>query len=244
MEINVVVLNSVKSTLEEAKMIKNAAEGTVVLAREQTGCRGRIGKRWYSPAGGLWFTIITQPNVSSTTSPMLSLSTALAVAKGISKTTGLNATVRWPNDVYVHGGKVGGVLTEMKVENDIITQALVSICINANFDIDALPDEIRTTATTLKREAQNEIDLERLFSNTIDEFSRLYEYYKTGWLEYLVGEIKESMEFIGAPVNVMLHSETLIGILTDIDILGRIALKLDTDIIYISPGDVRSISPL
>ena len=67
MEINVVVLNSVVSTLNEAKFMQDAGEGTVILAREQTNFRGRAGKRWYSPAGGLWFTIITHPNVSSVT---------------------------------------------------------------------------------------------------------------------------------------------------------------------------------
>ena len=244
MDVNVVVLNRVRSTLEEARSIGNAVEGTVVLAREQTDFRGRAGKKWYSPVGGLWFTIVTNPNISSTTSPMLTLSTALAVARGISKTTGLHTTLRWPNDIYVHGGKVASVMTEMKVENDVITRAFISVCINANFDVDSLPEEVRATATTLKRERQEEIDLEELFSNVIEEFQRLYEYYKTGWLDYLASEVKSTMELLGAPVNVSIHGETLIGILADIDHLGRIVLKLDMDTIYIPPGDVNSLTPL
>ena len=244
MDINVVVLNTVTSTLNEARAMQNAGEGTVVLAREQTNFRGRAGKRWYSPAGGLWFTIVTYPKVSSTTSPMLTLFSALSIANGISKTTGLHAAVRWPNDVYVHGGKVAGVLTEMTVENDIITKALISMCINANFDVDSLPQEVRGIATTLKREAQTEIDLERLFSNILEDFTRLYEYYKTGWLDYLANEIKSSMELLGAPVSITIHDETMIGILSDIDNLGRIAFKLDTDMVYVAPGDVQDLTPL
>jgi len=240
----VLIYDVVDSTLEEARKMDNAEEWTIILAREQRNLVSRLGRPWYSPKGGLWFTIITYPNISATTSPILTLTAALAVVKGIRRTTALPAAIRWPNDVYVHGGKVSSILTELNVVGDIITRALVGMGINANFDIDALPPDTKGIATTLKREVGEEIDLERLFSNTIEELQRGYEYYKTGWHYYLINEIKTHMEFIGAPVEIVMENESLIGIFEDLDEIGRMILKIDRDLIKVAPGDVRKVNPL
>jgi len=239
----VIVLDVVDSTLEEAKRLGDTEEGTVVVAREQSSGKGRFGRRWFSPLGGLWFTVILYPRQSATSSPLLSLTASLAVSKGITKTTGLSAAIRWPNDVYVHGGKVAGVLTEMEIVGDTITRAFVGIGVNANFNVEELPEEAREMATTLMRELGSKVDVEKLLTDILSEFERLYEVYKTGWRDELLKEIRDSMELLGAPVIVALPNGTLIGILENVDELGRIVLRLDQDRIQLSPGDIERISP-
>ncbi len=239
----VMVLDSVDSTLDEARRMGLNEEGAVIVARKQSNARGRLGRTWHSPVGGLWFTVVVMPKQSATTSPLLSLATSLAVARGITAATGLPASIRWPNDVYVHGGKVAGILTELEVVGDVITRALVGVGVNANFELDALPEEIRSETTTLLRELGHGVSLDELLAKILQEFNSIYETYKTGWHDELLREVKENMELLGSPVVVTLANGTLIGVLEDIDELGRIILRLDQDRIQLSPGDVERIAP-
>jgi len=240
----IISLDAVSSTLDEAKRLVGADEGTVVVAKVQRAGRGRLGRTWYSPRGGLWFTIILYPGQSATSTPLLNLMSAAAVAKGISNTTGLPASIRWPNDIYVHGGKVGGILTEMDVVDDMITRVLIGVGVNINFPVEELPEEVRGEATTLMREAGMQVDEDKLRDNILSEFERLYEAYRAGWRSDILKEAKDIMELLGAPVIVSLHAGTLIGVLEDVDELGRILLRIDQDSVHISPGDIERIRPV
>ena len=240
---NVLVMDSVDSTVDEAKRLGDAPELTIVLAREERRRRRRGGGEASSPKGGLWFTMVTYPNISSTISPLLTLGGALAVAKGIRKTTGLMSMLRWPCEVYVHGGRVAYILTEALVVDDIVKKAFVSVGINANLDRETLDEEEREISTTLTRELGKEVKLEELLSSTVEEFTTIYEYLKTGWREPLLREIIEYMELRGSPVVVELGYENLMGIMEGIDDIGRMLLRVDRDRILLSPGDVKSIYP-
>ncbi|MDJ0270171.1 MAG: biotin--[acetyl-CoA-carboxylase] ligase [Aigarchaeota archaeon] len=239
----VMVLDSVDSTMDEARRMGLNEEGAVIVARKQSNARGRLGRTWHSPVGGLWFTIVVIPKQSATTSPLLSLAASLAVARGITAATGLPAAIRWPNDVYIHGGKVAGVLTELEVVGDVITRAFVGVGVNANFELDELPEEIRSKTTTILRELGRGVSLDELLAKILKEFNSIYETYKTGWHDEILREVKENMELLGSPVVVTLTNGTLIGVLEDIDELGRIILRLDQDRIQLSPGDVERIAP-
>lgn len=245
LEIRVVELGDVGSTMDEARNLGAVDEMTVVVARSQAAGVGRFGRRWYSPPGGLWFTVITYPRQSATASPLLTLSTSLAVCRGISKTTGLQPSIRWPNDIYLNGRKVGGVLAEMDVVGDTITRALLGVGVNANFEVDELPEQVRAEATTLRHELGSEISLQQLLSNILAELRDLYESFKAGWRLEILRDIKEGMEMMGEPVSIHLSQGTqLIAVLEDLDELGRIAVRLEQDRIFLSPGDIERITPL
>jgi len=243
--VRIVELGDIGSTMDEARNLGAVDEGTVVVARSQTAGVGRLGRRWYSPNGGLWFTMILYPRQSATTSPLLTLVAALGVCRGISITTGLQPTLRWPNDVYLHGRKVAGILSEMDVVGDTVTRALVGVGVNVNFSLDELPAEVRDEATTLLHEIGSEVNLEQLLTNILTEFGKLYESFKAGWRVEILKEVKDLMQMMGGPVNVYLaHGTQLLGILEDLDELGRIVLRVDQDRIFLSPGDIERITPL
>ena len=131
----IVSLDSVDSTNRYARALaaQGAAHGTLVLAETQTAGRGRRGRGWVSPAGeGIFMTLILRPQAHPSQVSLLSLRTALAVAQGISEATGLDARVKWPNDVVCGGKKVVGMLLEMDADEERVHSVVAGIGINVH----------------------------------------------------------------------------------------------------------------
>ena len=129
-----VFLQQTDSTNLEVK--RAAGEGdagpTLFVAEEQTAGRGRRGRSWSSPPGsGIWMSLLLRPKLRPERASMLTLVTALAVTDGIREATGLEAAIKWPNDVVVRGKKVAGILTEMSTDLDRIEFVVIGIGINS-----------------------------------------------------------------------------------------------------------------
>lgn len=142
-------LQEVDSTNKYAKGLADggAANGAVVAADYQTGGRGRLGRVWDSPAGsGVWFSAVLRPPIAPEKAPQISLATAVGVAAGLKK-LGYDAGIKWPNDIYINGLKVCGMLTEMHATMEAVEWVVVGIGINCLER--ELPPEIADTATTL-----------------------------------------------------------------------------------------------
>lgn len=128
-----------------------AAEGTVILAEEQTAGRGRLGRTWYSEkSSGIYASIILKPNLTPAVAPVLTLMAGVAAQAAIARTTGLNPDIRWPNDLLLNGKKLCGILTEMSAEVDRIHAVVIGIGINVNHR--EIPEELRLIATSLRLE--------------------------------------------------------------------------------------------
>ena len=131
----IVSLERVDSTNRYARMLaaQGAAHGTLVLAEEQTAGRGRRGRGWVSPAGeGIFMTLILRPQAHPSQVSLLSLRTALAVAEGIREATGLDARIKWPNDVVCGGKKLVGMLLEMDADEERLHSVVAGIGINVH----------------------------------------------------------------------------------------------------------------
>src|SRR5207302_1007514 len=111
-------------------------EGTVIGAEEQTAGRGRWGRSWASPRGGVWLSVILRPGLPPDRTPVVGLAAAVAAAEAIRETTRLPARVKWPNDVLVEGRKVVGILAEAIPGAEWV---VVGVGINANVPQEALP---------------------------------------------------------------------------------------------------------
>ncbi len=155
---------------------RGAAEGTLVVADMQTAGRGRKGKDWSSPAGlNLYFTLILKPDYVSERVSMATLLMGMAVAESIRDICGLEAGVKWPNDIVIGGRKVCGILAEMSVEREFIHYVVVGVGINVNeqeFD-----PEIAGTATSLKKESGETVSRARLLASVMKRFEEIYESY-------------------------------------------------------------------
>jgi len=140
-----------------------APEGLVVFAEHQTKGRGQYGRRWDSASSlGLWFSILLRPALSLLDSPRLTAILADALTTAIAQETGLGPTVKLPNDIYVSGRKVAGVLVEGRTASDRSYVAVAGIGINVNHAIEDFPEELRGTAGSLAMATGKKLSREKL----------------------------------------------------------------------------------
>jgi len=154
-------LSSVTSTSDVAWAWAEAgcAEGTAVFAEEQVKGRGRFGRTWHSPRGrGLLVSVVLRPPAEAMAPAHVTALAALAVAEAIGAATGLDALIRWPNDVAIGGRKVAGVLAECR--NGRLAPCVVGVGVNVNTRRDEFPDALRASATSLAIEAGRECSRE------------------------------------------------------------------------------------
>jgi BirA family biotin operon repressor/biotin-[acetyl-CoA-carboxylase] ligase len=208
------------STMDAARELakKGAKEGTIVIAEAQTHGRGRLSREWLSPQGGIYFTLILRPRISPAYAPRINLMTSIAVAATIRKLFGLNAELKWPNDVLISGRKVCGILAEMDSEMDVVNFVNVGIGINVNT---AVP-RFKETATSLKAELGHEISRKELLSALLAEIDgRQTLLTESGLLQ----EYRRLSGTLGKQVRIMNLGEEVTGQAIDIDATGALVLK-------------------
>ncbi len=198
--------------------MRGVQEGAVVLAESQTQGKGRVGRRWESPAGSnIYLSIILRPKIPPTKIPLITLMAAVACAEAIEEVTGLIPTIKWPNDLLTGEKKLGGILTEADMEMDVINFVVVGIGINCNMTRTSFPPSIRDTATSLQEALGGEIS--RLL--LIQAMLRHLEQWYTILVQGRGGEIrrrwKELSQIEGKEVVVSFMGTVLKGTALDID---------------------------
>ena len=201
---NLYVYNEVKSTNTVAKFLAmNGAEnGTVVISEKQTDARGRSGKSWESPLGGIWLSIILQPNVHYSKLPLITLATGVAVAKAIERTGITSSEIKWPNDIMLHGKKVCGILTEAVTKFNTIEHVIIGVGIDANIDISDFPEELQDGTTTLADELGRKEDENTLIRIFLEEFEKISELFNNEGFEEILKEWRKRSYSIGKIVEV------------------------------------------
>ena len=153
-----------------------AGEGTLIVADMQTAGRGRKGKGWSSPAGtNVYFTLILKPDYDVEQASMVTLVMGMAVAEGIRATCGVDARIKWPNDIVAGGRKLCGMLAEMSVEREFIHYVVVGVGINVTEQV--CPDEIADTATSLWQECGRKVSRGQLIVNVMKAFEARYKVF-------------------------------------------------------------------
>ncbi|MGO4888086.1 biotin--[acetyl-CoA-carboxylase] ligase [Anaerobacillus sp. MEB173] len=208
----IVYKDSLVTTQEVAHRLagEGAIEGTVVVADEQTGGKGRLGREWYSPKGsGLWMSIILKPEIPPQQAPQLTLLAAAGVVRGIQKATGLDCEIKWPNDILFNGKKIVGILTEMQSEPDRIHSVIVGIGINVNQRIEHFPEELQQIATSLAIETGQEVSRTNVMKQILEEIEGLYyTYLKKGFTP-----IKEIWESFAVSLGKLVRARTIQGVI-------------------------------
>ncbi len=212
-------------------------EGTVVVADEQTAGRGRQGRTWVSPRGGVWLSVILNPDLPLERAPIIGFAAAIAAALAIRKTTGLLARLKWPNDVQVNGKKVVGVLTEAAPAPGWV---VVGIGINANVARDALPEVPGYPAASLQVLLGRPIDREALTRTLLRELDRWYAMLTSAGVEGVLRRWREMADTMGRAVRVEMATATICGIAQDVDEAGALWVRLaDGTTHRIVAGDVQ-----
>ncbi|WP_425459225.1 biotin--[acetyl-CoA-carboxylase] ligase [Fontibacillus phaseoli] len=175
------LLGVTSSTQEEARRLaeEGAPSGTLVVAEEQTGGRGRQGKKWFSPPyKGIWMSLLLRPQRPLSFAPQLTLLTAVAVCRAVRKVSGVDAGIKWPNDLLANGKKICGILIESAGEDERIKYCIIGIGIDVNVDRDEMPAALHDIATSLKMESGQAQNRAELIAAVLDELELLYALYE------------------------------------------------------------------
>jgi len=211
-----------------------APEGTVVLAGRQTAGRGRLGRSFISPRGGLYLTVVLRPALEHLRP--LPIVAALAVARGLEQVAGLRTALKWPNDVLVGGRKICGILVESDLMGQAVNYVLLGIGVNVNADMSAYP-EIAAIATSAAGEAGREVPREALAAAVLNEVEGLYVAVQVG--QPVQDEWRARLETLGRQVCVTSGQTVEEGLAEDVDGDGSLILRRpDGSRVSIAAGDV------
>jgi BirA family biotin operon repressor/biotin-[acetyl-CoA-carboxylase] ligase len=155
--------------------LKGAGEGVVILAESQSKGKGRLGRQWQSPPGvNLYASVILRPSISPAVAQQITLLAGVAGANALARATGLDARIKWPNDIFVHGKKVAGILSEMEAEGLQTRFIVLGVGVNVNWEKEDVPREIRENATSLRAEAGCEFSRAKVAAEIFEELEREY----------------------------------------------------------------------
>lgn len=199
-------------------------EGVVVFAESQTRGRGRLGRKWISPARkGLWFSILLRPNLRPQETTQLTVASATALRRAIVSQTKLQPEIKWPNDILIDGKKVCGILTEL----DRVRHVILGIGIDVNLDASEFPAELRKIATSLKIETGEAISRPALAVQILHELDRDYSRICAGKFSEIAEEWVEHCDTIGKDVTVHIGDRKTRGRAESLDDDGALILRTE-----------------
>lgn len=237
---NIIYKERIGSTSDYAKKIAlTAGEGTVIIAEEQTEGRGRMGRRWISPPGtGIWMSIILKPKLNPAKAYQITQAIAVAAAKAIKETCGLNAGIKWPNDIIVNGKKVCGILTEMSAESDQIYYIVIGVGVNVNTSLDDIPPELRAKASSLKEELGRYVSRKKLLANMLNWVEEIYLKFVNNGFGAVIKDCRELSVILGKEVEVIQTDQKYRGRALKIREDGILLIETQEGIKEILSGDV------
>ncbi len=211
-------------------------EGTLVIAEAQARGKGRMGRKWASPkGGGIYLSVILRPDAEADEVPAVTLIAATAIIRAIRKICGLEAKMKWPNDILIRGGKVCGILTEIKAQPDIVDFLVLGIGINVNTPAEKLPPE----GTSLKIECSRDVSRTGFMKCMLEELEDNYLRFKKDGFASLREECKALSLVLGERVKVSEHHRPIEGLAVDIDEKGALIIRTDSGIFQrVFSGDV------
>jgi BirA family biotin operon repressor/biotin-[acetyl-CoA-carboxylase] ligase len=235
--------DSIGSTSDRLKALARggAPEWTAVLAERQTGGRGREGRAWVSPRGGLYLSVLLRPRFERP--GLLPLAAGLAVAEA-SAELGVRAELKWPNDVLVSGRKLAGILSEAASGNVGVEWVVLGIGVNVALDPAELPPEIAGRVTSLRAEGASEVPVPAVAAAVLARLS--------GWYAALgpsPGSVVSAWRSRAAPwwggvVEVRAGEGAFRGRLRDVDDEGALLLEVEGGrVLRLLSGEVSRVRP-
>ncbi len=240
---NVLAYNRVKSTNDIASTMAMAKakvpHGTIITANEQTRGRGRLGRSWHSPPGsGIYLSIILKPRFSPDKAPGISIMTALALAETINEFLPGKVQIKWPNDVFINGKKTSGILTELSAEKNKINYLIVGIGINVNQPPGSFPDEIKETATSIRKVLRKKTNRADLLKSFLLNFEKEYDLYCKNQLSDSLKRLKKYSYLQDKHVRIISGNEKIDGKVIGLSSDGSIILEQKKETISVASGEV------
>ena len=219
---------SVDSTNKKAFELGRAGEpeGTVVIADSQTGGKGRLGRKWESPAGvNLYTSILLRPGIPPARAHNLTFVSAVAVAETVGRLSPVRPVVKWPNDILLDGKKTAGILLEMDSEPDRVHFIIAGIGVNINIKDADLPAPLRSTATSLYEKRGELTDRAGFAAALYSDFEKWYKVYMEQGFSPVMEAWKGYFASTGRPVTVRSLDAVTEGVCTGVDADGALLVR-------------------
>ncbi|MDR2855041.1 MAG: biotin--[acetyl-CoA-carboxylase] ligase [Methanomicrobiales archaeon] len=224
---------------ELAEQHANSVDGMMIIAREQTGGLGRLGRAWSSPKGGIWATLILKPSLPVDKMFMLTLVGSVSIAKVIRKKYKIGGLIKWPNDIMIGDKKVGGLLVEVNAHKGALDYCLLGFGIDVNVNLDNIDPEIRSRVTSISDELGYVVDPAKLLAACLKEFEIRYDQVEDGEYDSVLREWKGMSATIGRRVRVNKLSSSFEGEAIDVDKDGTLLVRKDNGTVErVIAGDV------
>ena len=213
----------VKESIKDKNMYFR--EGAVMIADLQTAGRGRLGRNWYSPHGGIWLTIVLFPNLEPVYIAKITLMTAVALVQSIKRLYRISVQIKWPNDLISGNRKLCGILTEMAAESDRINYVLAGIGINANMQRQEFPEDIREQSISLQEILGGSVSRIKLVQVLLENFENYYDRLQKKQFESILEEWKENSDTLGKNIVINSAGQTISGKAVDLTPEGALVIR-------------------
>lgn len=230
---DLLIFDEVQSTNATAlSSVHDSPNGTVVLAETQVQGKGRLTRPWASPPGGIWMSLILKPKIPLSEVSRINMAVGVAICRTVSSLFGLQAGIKWPNDILIQERKVCGILIEVGAQMDQLDYAVVGVGINANNSLASFPADWR--ATSMAAELGREIDRCELIARMLEEMESAIE-------DMNVPDIYEEWRSLSLTLNkqvrISSYSGDLEGEVVDLADDGALLLRQGNDLLRVLAGD-------
>lgn len=240
--------DSLDSTQKQAlKMAGDPANnGTVIVAAKQTGGRGRSGRKWISPKGGIWISIILKPKFDISITTLFPIASALALSIAIEKTFLIKPELKWPNDLTVKGKKVAGMLVDASLESNKIENLILGVGINFDINVNQIEKLLKGTpnfygVASLKGEKQD-VKPVQLVQTFFFELEKIYKSLNAKQTKKIISEWTSRSSTIGKEVEIDTIDGKIKGKAIRIDEDGTLIISENNKSHKVIAGDIVHLS--
>ena len=236
--------DSIDSTQSQAmKMINESKkEGTIIIAEKQTGGRGRTGRQWISPKGGIWFSIILHPKFDISNTTLFPIASSLALSIAIQKTCKISTELKWPNDLTIKGKKLAGMLIDASFESNKIENLVLGVGINFNVNVKEIEKVLKKTpnfyGVSSLNDQKNKTSQIELIQSFLLELEKVYEELNNNQIKKIIIEWTKRSSTIGKKVEMNTLNGKISGKAIKIDEDGGLIIKDKNKTNKVFAGDI------
>ena len=234
--------DSIDSTQDFALKIasQDNENGTVIISKKQTGGKGRMKRKWFSPVGGIWMSIIIHPDFDISNVTLVPIATSLALCMAIEKTIKIRPKLKWPNDITIKGKKVAGILVDTSIESNKIESLILGVGINFKIKQEKLKKNIVNSpnyygATTLVKKNESALHLVQQF---LYELEVIFQWINSGLTKKIIFEWAKRSSTIGKNISIINDKKIVTGKAIKIDNDGALIISKNKQTTRILIGDV------
>lgn len=220
---------------------QGAPHGSLVVAETQVKGRGRRGRSFSSPIGGLYFSLLLREQASNETVPV-SLMTGLAASQAIDEVGRVATSLKWPNDIQLNGKKIGGILTEA-TRDAHGPRVIVGVGLNINTELRSFPFLLRSSVSSVMLQTQREHDPLQILRACLSWIESHLLTRDKGKGDLIIGQVSDRMPIVGQEVQVRIGRSKVVGRVLALNATGSLILNTDSGRQVINAGEVEQLRP-